>query len=172
MVLFLSLLMLNGVEASLPTNFSLEALRKRADQHVPAVDQHEQHNLEWQCHKGGRYHHHAHGHEYRRHDHIDNKERNKHRKADLEGGFQFACDKSGDEYAQWHVFRPVQLLTPESLTNSARSASRVCFIMNALRGAEASVPMPPTLLSCCWCKVRRHFCKFCRKRPHDEKSKK
>src|SRR3972149_5731688 len=71
--------------------FSLtEALHERADQKVPAVDQHEEHELEWHRDHDRREHHHAHRHEDARDHHVYDQERQVDEKADLERGLQFA----------------------------------------------------------------------------------
>src|SRR4051794_25588996 len=54
----------------------VEALRQRADQQLPAVGQHEQHQLEGQCDGSGRHHHHAHRHQHAGHHQVDDEERN------------------------------------------------------------------------------------------------
>src|SRR5437868_1999622 len=53
-----------------------EACGQRAEQQVPAVGQHEQHQLELQGHEHRAQHHHAEAHEHARHDHVDDEEGN------------------------------------------------------------------------------------------------
>src|SRR3972149_5494590 len=70
-----------------------EALYERADQQVPAVDQHEEHELKGHRYHYRREHHHAHRHEDARHDHIYDQKGHVYEEAYLEGSLQLACDK-------------------------------------------------------------------------------
>src|SRR5690606_32797856 len=69
---------------------TVETLRQRTDQQLPAVDQHKEHDLKGQGNGGWRYHHHTERHQYAGDHQVDNQERNKDGKANLEGGFQLA----------------------------------------------------------------------------------
>src|SRR5207245_10463390 len=57
-------MMVSGVTS---LSLGIEALRQRADQKLPAVGQHEQHQLERQRNAGGRHHHHPHRHQHAGH---------------------------------------------------------------------------------------------------------
>src|SRR3990170_8353514 len=65
-----------------------EALYERADEQVPAVDQHEEHELKGHRYHHGREHHHAHRHEDARHDHIYDQKGHVYEEAYLEGSLQ------------------------------------------------------------------------------------
>src|SRR5499427_10355962 len=57
-------------------NSDLIGSDQRADQQIPAVREHEQHQLERQRDQHGRKHHHPHRHQHTRDDHVDDEERN------------------------------------------------------------------------------------------------
>src|SRR5262249_48825616 len=63
---------------------SVEALQERAHEHVPAVHQHEQHELERQRDQHRWQHHHAHRGEDRRHHHVEDEKRHVDQEAHLE----------------------------------------------------------------------------------------
>src|SRR3954469_20610995 len=54
---------------------SMEARQKGLDDQRPAIDQHEQQDLERERHQHRREHHHAHRHERRAHDEVDHQKR-------------------------------------------------------------------------------------------------
>src|SRR5437868_15355762 len=58
-------MMVSGVMVRLGA-LGIKTLRQRADEQLPAVGQHEQHQLEGQGDAGGRHHHHAHRHQHAR----------------------------------------------------------------------------------------------------------
>src|SRR5687767_5320832 len=77
-----------------------ETRYQRAHEQRPAVDEHEQHQLEGQRDQHRREHHHPHRHQHARHDDVDDQERQEHHEADLERGLQLAGDERRDEHAQ------------------------------------------------------------------------
>src|SRR5689334_7507815 len=85
-------MMVSGVMSVLS---GVEALRQCADQQLPTIGQHEQHQLEGQGDAGRRHHHHAHRHQHARHYQVDDQERDEDGEADLEGGLQFADHEGG-----------------------------------------------------------------------------
>src|SRR5215813_14269315 len=70
---------------------------------VPAIHQHEQEDLERQGDEDRRQHHHPHGHERRRDDHVDDQEGQVDQEADLEGGLQLRDHEGGDQHVGRHV---------------------------------------------------------------------
>src|SRR5690349_13015185 len=80
-----------------------EALRKRAHDQGPAIDEHEQHDLERQRDQHRRQHHHAHGHEHARDHEIDDHERDEQQEADLERGLELAGDEGRHQDVQRHI---------------------------------------------------------------------
>src|SRR5690348_14034511 len=96
----------SGVMAGSPE----ERLRERAHDQRPAVDQHEQHDLEGQRDEYRRQHHHAHGHEDARHHEIDDHERDEQQEADLERRLELAGDERWHQDADRHVFLLLEAL--------------------------------------------------------------
>src|SRR3954470_14943923 len=84
-------------------NLSEETLCERAHDERPAVDEHEQHDLERQRDQHRRQHHHSHRHEHARHHEVDDDERDEQQEADLERGLELAGDEGRDENVQRHV---------------------------------------------------------------------
>src|SRR5690242_15117505 len=80
-----------------------ETLRERAHDQRPAIDEHEQHDLERQRDQHRREHHHAHRHEHARDHEIDDHERDEQQEADLERGLELAGDERRHEDVQRHV---------------------------------------------------------------------
>src|SRR6202035_3161337 len=61
----------------------VEALDERLDDQIPAVDEHEQQDLERQGDEGRRQHDHPHAHQRRGDDQVDNQERQEDQEGDL-----------------------------------------------------------------------------------------
>src|ERR1035438_3362802 len=80
-----------------------EAGSERAEEQVPAVGEHEQHQLEGQRDEHRRQHHHAERHQDAGDDHVDDEKGQEDEKADLEGALQLARDECGNEHLEWHV---------------------------------------------------------------------
>src|SRR5579875_1519200 len=76
---------------------SVEALDQGAGDQVPAVDQHEQQDLERQRDERRRQHHHAHAHQRRGDDQVDDQERQENQEADLERRLQLGQDEGRDQ---------------------------------------------------------------------------
>src|SRR5208337_5473678 len=72
---------------------SVEALNERFDDQVPAVDQDEQQDLEWERDERRRQHDHAHAHQHRGDDQIDDQKRQEDQEADLEGDVELGHDE-------------------------------------------------------------------------------
>src|SRR5581483_2638989 len=70
---------------------------QRLDDERPAVDEHEQEDLERQRHQDRRQHHHAHRHERRAHDEVDHEERHEHHEPDDERRLELRQHERGDE---------------------------------------------------------------------------
>src|SRR6266849_3789456 len=81
---------------SLPSS-SAEALHERAGEHVPAVDQDEEHQLERQRDEDGRQRDHAHRGQDRRDHHVEDQERHVDEKAHLEGRLQLGDEEGGQQ---------------------------------------------------------------------------
>src|SRR3569833_647582 len=84
---------------------AIEARGQGTHDERPAVDEHEQHQLEGQGDEHGREHHHAHGHQHARHHQVEDHERNEAEDADQKGGLQLARDDGGYEDHERHVLR-------------------------------------------------------------------
>src|SRR6185312_13235924 len=97
------LMMVSGVMLRLGS--VIEALGERAHDQRPAVDEHEEHELEGQGDEHGRDHHHAHGHQHARHHEIDDHERNEEEESDEECGLELARHERRNEYAERDVER-------------------------------------------------------------------
>src|SRR6186713_2085571 len=82
---------------------SEETLCERAHDQRPAIDEHEQHDLERQRDQHRREHHHAHRHEHARDHEIDDHERDEEQEADLERGLELAGDERRHQDAERHV---------------------------------------------------------------------
>ncbi|KAG1467093.1 hypothetical protein G6F57_013151 [Rhizopus arrhizus] len=78
----------------------IEACRQGAHGQHPAIDQHEQQDLERGRHQHRRQHHHAHRHQHAGHDQVDDHERDEDQEADLEGGLQLAGDERGHQHRE------------------------------------------------------------------------
>src|SRR4051812_17655742 len=92
---------ISGVMDYLPE----EALGERAHDQRPAVDEHEQHDLERQRDQHRREHHHAHRHEHARDDEVDDHERDEQQEADLERSLEFARDERRHQDAERNIGR-------------------------------------------------------------------
>ena len=86
------------------TRRSPVALHQAARHQRPAVDQHEEDQLERQRHHDRRQHHHAHRHQHRGDHEVDDQERQEQQEADLEGALQFGDHEGRHQDAQRHVF--------------------------------------------------------------------
>ena len=109
---------------------SLEAGDDGLNDEMPSVHKHEEQDLEWQGNRHRRQHHHAHGEQRTRYDHVDDDERDEEDEADLERCLEFADDKTWnqDAIAQFVDIRGPGLR--DSFVKSARSFSRVLLSMN------------------------------------------
>ena len=67
-----------------------KTLHQAAHNHKPAIDQHEEDDLEGQGDNDRWEHHHAHGHQYRGDDHVDDEEGNENQEAYLKCSAEFA----------------------------------------------------------------------------------
>src|SRR5206468_2859756 len=77
--------------------FSLEAGEQRTHDERPAVDHHEQQELERERDEHRRQHHHSHRHQRRADDEVDHEERHEHDEADDERRLQLGEDERRDE---------------------------------------------------------------------------
>src|SRR6188768_1939737 len=82
---------------------SKETLRQRAHDQRPAIDEHEQHDLERQRDQHRRQHHHAHGHQHAGDHQVDDHERDEQQEPDLERGLELAGHERGHQDVQRHV---------------------------------------------------------------------
>ena len=82
------------------------ALHQAARHQVPAVDQHEEDQLERQRHHHRRQHHHAHRHQHRGDHEVDDQERQEQQEADLERALELRDHERGHQHAQRHVLGP------------------------------------------------------------------
>ncbi len=87
-------------------------LDERAGHQSPAVDEHEEDQLEGQGDRDRGQHHHADRHQDRGDDEVDDQERHEEQEADLEGPPQFRDHEGGREDVQPHVFRPLRARLP------------------------------------------------------------
>src|SRR4051795_10260746 len=79
---------------------SAVAERERFHERRPAVDEHEDHDLERQGHRRRRYHHHAHRHENVRDHEVDDEKRDEDEEAGDERLAQLARYERGNEYGE------------------------------------------------------------------------
>ncbi len=79
------------------------ALDQAARHQAPAIDQHEEDQLERQGHDHRRQHHHAHRHQHRCHHEVDDQERQEQEEADLEGALELRDHEGGHQDAQRHL---------------------------------------------------------------------
>src|SRR6185369_1166615 len=96
------------VSGVMRASLKVEALGERADQELPAIGQHKQHQLERQGDGRRGHHHHAHGHKNASHYEVDDQERDEDGEPYLECRLELADHEGGEQHAQGNVFRALQ----------------------------------------------------------------
>jgi len=96
---------------SATTSEALQAVTayQRSRDEVPAVDQHEEDQLEWQRDRDRRQHHHAHRHQDRGDHQIDDDEGHEEQEADLEGAPQLRDHEGRDQHVQLDIVGALEI---------------------------------------------------------------
>src|SRR5579875_1794810 len=95
------------------TPISVEALHHRRGEHVPPVDEHEEHELEGQRDERRGQRDHAHRGEDRGHHHVEDQKRDVDQEPHLERGLELGDQKRGHERLRGHVRRGLRSRRPD-----------------------------------------------------------
>ena len=118
------------------------ALHQAAGDQRPAVDQHEEDQLERQRHHDRRQHHHAHRHEHRCHHQVDDQERQEQQEADLEGALELRDHEGRDEDAQRHLLGRRRRRLARQIGEQRQILLAYVLLHEGLAAARTSARMP------------------------------